>query len=195
MFLSVFPEVVGSPDDPLVTSARSGDAGAWAELTRHHRPPLLRFLAAQTGDPEAAADLVQQTFLDAWRRRGRLAPGRPFAPWLYRIARYNLLSWRRRRALLRFVSLHAVADRPGLTHPALRRPDGLGAVEEGELVRRALAGLSPPLREVLLLRELAGLTTREIGEAVGISRAAAERRFGRAAAAFRRRYAEIAGDP
>jgi len=192
MFSSFLSAPIDSPEDRIVAAARAGEAGAWQELVERYQPGLVRFLTAQVGDPEAAADLAQETFLDAWRRLDRLPPGRPFAPWLYRIARYHFLPWWRRHRLLWFISVEVLAERRGEPPAVLRRPDDFVAVvEEQDLARRALAGLSPLAREALLLREFGGLKPAEIAKALGISQEAAERRVGRATAEFRRRYAEL----
>lgn len=99
------------PDHELAAAAQAGEADAWEELVRRWHPPLLRFLTAQTGDSEAAADLAQDALLAAWRQFARFDPTRPFAPWLYGIARHALLPWWRRRRLIRFASLEALAER------------------------------------------------------------------------------------
>ncbi len=88
-------------DDGRFAAVRIGRDEAWAELLRHH-PPLLRYLTAAVGDPEQPAQLAHETFVDAVRALDQLAPGRPFAPWLYRIAYHNLLPYWRRRARVRF---------------------------------------------------------------------------------------------
>jgi RNA polymerase sigma factor (sigma-70 family) len=181
-------------DNTLVEAAQAGDSQAWEELVRRHYVPLLRHLTAQTGDPETAADLTQQTFLDAYRRLARLEPDQPFVPWLFQIARYNFLPWWRRRWVLRHASLEAMVERAGEAVGAFRQADQIEAVGERDAIQQALDRLSPVLREALLLHELEGLTAREVAAALGISEAAAERRIGRALAAFRRRYTALSGE-
>jgi len=175
-------------DEHLVQAARAGEAAAWEELVRRHHSPLVRFLSAQTGDPEAGSDLAQQTFLDAYRRLDRLTDGQPFAPWLYQIARYNFLPFWRRRRWDAHTSLDALAERAEEFLSAPRRPDPFAAVDEQDLVQQVLADLSPLLREALLLHALRGLTAGEIASMLGISESAAQRRVSRASADFRRRY-------
>lgn len=185
MVLSNFADAT---DDQLASLARTGSAQAWEELVQRHYPPLVRFLTAQTGDPEDAADLAQETFLDAYRRLDRLDPDQPFMPWLYRIARYNFLPFWRRRWALRHTSLEALIEGDGDSPSAVRLPDDTASVDERDAIQRALDGLSPLRREALLLHELKGLTAREVATMLSISEHAAERRIGRAAAEFRRRY-------
>lgn len=181
-------------DEQLVAAARGGEAAAWEELVRRHHSPMVRFLSAQTGDPETGADLAQQTFLDAYRRLDRLAADQPFVPWLYLIARYNFLPFWRRQRWAAHASLDGMVDRAEAVLSTRHLPDPFAAVDEREFVQEVLGGLSPLLREALLLHTLKGLTAGEIAGMLGISESAARRRVGRASADFRRRYRALAVD-
>jgi RNA polymerase sigma factor (sigma-70 family) len=185
------PAFPGLTDEGLVAAARSGWDEAWVELLRRHHPPLLRYLTAAVGDPEEAAQLAQDTYLDAFRALDGLAPGRPLAPWLYQIARNNLLPYWRRRARLRFTSLDPTAE---WCRAPLGVPDDLAdRAAEQDVLRHVLGELSPLLREALLLHALAGLSAPEVAATVGIAPKAAEQRIGRAKALFRARYKALSG--
>ena len=123
-------------DDSLVAAAQSGSARAFDLLVVRHHAAILRSLARQTGGPELAADLAQETFLDAFRSLDRLSDDRSFAVWLHRIAHHNLLAARRRQRLRRLVSLdwllaRALADLPA----ALDVLVDAGALQEDDLPR------------------------------------------------------------
>lgn len=180
-------------DEQLAIAARAGCRASWETLATRHYAPVERSLRRLTGDPEDARDLAQETFLDAHRDLHRLPADRPFAPWLHRIARNNVLPFWRRRGAEQIVSLDPTLEERGDTLPARSRPDPLAACEDGELIGHALAALSPALRQALLLSRAAGYTAAEIGAALGIGQPAAERRLSRAAADFRRRYVAAAG--
>lgn len=177
----------------LVAAARTGSGRAFALLVARHHPALLRHLGRQTGDPELAADLAQETLLDAWRSLDRLPEDASFAAWLHRIARHNLLAAQRRRRLRRFLSLERLLAGPGPPPPALRRPDCQAAVAERDLVQRVLDELSPALREALLLSSLAGFRTAEVARLLGIAPAAARQRIARAKAQFDARHRALSG--
>lgn len=180
-------------DAALVEAAQCGLTVAFDTLIVRYHEPLRRYLLRQIGDPELAADLLQETFLDAYRSLDRLTTDHPFAAWLYQIARNNLRrEWRARR-LRRFVSLDWLRGRVGDATPALARADASAATEVDDLVQRALADLSPKLRETLLLHHLWGLTAPEIARALGISPEAAARRLSRANEHFRQRRAALWG--
>ena len=92
-------------DVALVEAAQLGSAQAFDMLVARYHGPVLRYLERQIGDVELAADLGQETFLDAYRSLDRLIGDRPFAAWLYQIARNNLRREWRTRKLRRLISL------------------------------------------------------------------------------------------
>jgi len=183
-----------TPDQELVAAARAGAASAFALLVERYYAPVLRTLARQTGDPELAADLAQETFEQAWRSLDRLWPAASVAPWLYGIARHRWRSVARRRRLRRFVSLDRLAAREQVAHPALRAADPTSEVAARELVQRALAGLRPAEREALLLWRVWGFDCREVAALLAITPAAARQRLARAKARFRAHYRALAGE-
>ena len=81
------------------------------ELVAYCYVPIWRYLVRRTGDGEFAADLAQETFLDAYRYLPRLPSDRSRPAWLFRIARNNLRAARRTSARRRQVSLDLLLDR------------------------------------------------------------------------------------
>src|SRR5208337_1970841 len=73
-------------DLACVTKARSGDADAFRVLVEHHSRPLFRLAYRMTGNQQDAEDVVQESFLRAWRQLGRFDERASFGTWLYRIA-------------------------------------------------------------------------------------------------------------
>jgi RNA polymerase sigma-70 factor (ECF subfamily) len=182
---------VHQSDAALSAAARGGSLRAFELLVERYHAALLRYFTVQTGDRELAADLVQETFLDAYRSRAQLPTDYSFAAWLYRVGRNNLLhEWRKQR-LRRAVSLDALAARlPGqLMHRA--PPAGIDDIGERDLIRSVLDGLSQGMREALILSSQCGFTSREVAMILGISPDAAKRRIGRAKLAFSARYREL----
>jgi len=178
----------GVADHELALAARGGDRDAFAVLVdRHHAPPV-RHLAWRTGDPDAAGDLAQEAFLEAFAHLDRLADDHAFPAWLYGIAHNRLRMAARRRRLQRAISLDWLPHGTVTATPALQQPDGSASCHERELLGQVLDGLSPPLREALLLHSLDGFSAPEVAEILGVSLAAAERRISRAKERFRERY-------
>lgn len=175
-------------DHELVAGACSGDVAAFGVLVDRYRPSLVRHLAYRTGDPELAADLAQEAFIDAFRHLGRLSRDGSFDAWLHRIALNRLRMVERRHRLRRFVSFDWLPEPAAASIPALREADASERCHERDLVQRLLAELSPPLREALLLHGLEGFTAPEVAAILGLSLAASERRISRAKQQFRERY-------
>jgi len=173
------------PDGELVAAVRAGSAEAVNRLVDRYYDAVLRYLTRRLADPETAADLTQNTFFDAFRHLDRLDPARPFAPWLYRIARNHLLMERRRQRLHRVVSLEWLP----LTPAALPPPEA----DLDDPVQRALDALTAPLSEALLLHSVWGFSVEEIAVQVRISPAAARKRLQRAKDQFRIQYAKERG--
>lgn len=172
----------------LVAAAKTGCNESFTMLVDRYHGQVLRYLTRQTGDRELAADLTQETFLDAFRRLARLADDRPFIAWVYRIARLNLLhEWRHQRSR-RAVSLDLMLAGAGNAHRALHQPDKTASIHERDQIQHALNALSPTLREPLLLQSLGGFSSQEVAETLDISWAAARQRIARAKAQFRQQY-------
>lgn len=181
-------------DDQVIAIVRHGDVEAFGVLVERYHSPLTRHLAYRCGDPELAADLTQETFLEAFRDLDHFKGESSFAAWLYGIAHNRLrMHWRRQR-LRRLISLDWLTGAVPATPPALQRSDDSASCHERDTLLQVFADLTPSLREALLLHSLDGFTAPEIAGILGISRAAAERRISRAKEQFRERYRDLSDD-
>src|SRR5205809_5998493 len=139
-----------SGDARLIEQVRYGDAEAGRRFIHEHYTAVYRFLLCRTGRPEAAADLTQETFVQAWRSLNTYDAGQPLRPWLLRIAyREFLQALRRERPL---TSLELLAELPE-AHAA----DLTEAVELREVIDR----LPIEEREVVVLHYLEGYHCEE----------------------------------
>jgi RNA polymerase sigma-70 factor (ECF subfamily) len=87
-------------DLAIVARARLGDADAFRALVERHSRPLFRLAFRMTGNQQDAEDVVQESFLRAWRQLGRFDERASFGTWLYRIATncsLDLMRGRKRR--------------------------------------------------------------------------------------------------
>jgi RNA polymerase sigma-70 factor (ECF subfamily) len=134
-------------------------------------PRVYRFALRLSNDPHTAEDLTQETFLRAWRQRGRLRDVRAARVWLFRIT-VNL--WRDQ--LRRGRSPVARAGPLAGSEIGRSLPPEQLAVGQEELTRalEAMADLPPRQREVLYLSACEGLATAEVAEVLGISADAAK---------------------
>lgn len=169
-------------DDALVLAARE-DVHAFAPLYQRYSRRIYRWMFRETGDPDTAADLTAQVFVQALQRLNQYRPelATSFRTWLFAIAR-NLLrdSWRRYRP----VSLpHEMVDsRPGPEEVAIHRT-------EMDELRAALEALPERQREIVELR-LGGLSMREIAEIQSSTESAVKMAQSRAFKTLRSRLTE-----
>ncbi len=168
-------------DEALAHRAARGDRAAFNGLIRRYKEPLYRFVRRYVGDADDAYDLLQDTFISAWRALHRYDPKRPFSPWLHRIALNKCRDFGRRKAVRRtFLRLLALGteDQPPM--------DVGGADEELEASARlarlnmAIAALPTLYKEPLLLTVIEGLSQDEAAVILGTTRKAIEMRLYRA---------------
>jgi RNA polymerase sigma-70 factor (TIGR02960 family) len=183
-------------DDAVVAAARAGDEAAFAALVDRHRRELHVHCYRMLGSFEEAEDLVQETFLRAWRRRQRFQGGPGFRAWLYRIATNACLD-ELRRSRRRVPSLHSFAEVPWLqpypdrlldeVAPSDSQPEAVAVARETiELTFLAVIQLLPPRqRAVLLLRDVLGWSAGATASALDTSVAAANSALQRARATLR----------
>lgn len=170
-------------DAQLLARATRGDADAFAQLFDRHASPIRAWLRLQTHDPQAAADLLSETFAQAWAHRARFrdhASGSA-APWLFGIARNLLADWRRRgrveTAARQKLGMRARVD----------AVEPLGALDD-ELtpeLEAALAALPATQRAALELRVLNDLDYPAVAARMASSEGSARNRVHRALAALR----------
>jgi len=172
-------------DDALVVARiKAGEADAFAEVVIRYQGRLANYLYHLTGDWELALDLTQDTLLVAHRKILDTTSDLPLGAWLYRIALNHARSAMRRRRLVAWVPL--LEDWFAYHHP-VEGPEA--ASVELDMIRRALAELSPGYRVALLLHDLEGFTCREIAGILAIRADAVRKRLSRGRELFRAAYA------
>ena len=191
--------------DPLVAAAKAGDEAAFATLVERHRRELHVHCYRMVGSFEEAEDLVQETFLRAWRSRDSFAGGPGFRAWLYRIATNASLDAIRARSR-RVASLSSFAEVPWLqpypdrlldeVAPSEAEPDAVVVARETiELTFLAVIQLLPPQqRAVLILRDVLDWSAAEAAALLDTSVAAANSALQRARATLRERLPEPPAD-
>ncbi len=172
-------------DRDLAARAGQGDHRAYAQLMRQHQNRIFRHLLNLTGSREEALELSQEVFLKAWQALPEWRPEAQFHTWLYRIASnlaYDLL---RRRRVVSYEPLaedyDAPADEAG-PQERLQATQGMAALDA------ALARLTADQREIVLLREVEGLSYDELAATLGIDEGTVKSRLARARAALAQAY-------
>ena len=165
------PATAEHPSDAaLIAAWRDGDEQAAAELVARHARALARFLAgAGAGGPDAELDdLVQETFIRAFRSVDRFRGQCQFRTWLMTIGGNVLKDYGRKRARRQVMPLdEAVRDARGDPH------EHAEATEAEALIAEGLTRLPRMQREVFLLRAQQGLEYEEIAAALATSAGAA----------------------
>jgi RNA polymerase sigma-70 factor (ECF subfamily) len=172
------------PDRDDAARLRRGDTDGLTGLMLRHQDGLFRYLLRLTGDEAMAEDVFQQAWLQVTERIARYDAARPFAPWLFTVARNLALDQLRR---IRPESLEAT-DEPAA--PAGTGEDPLAravALERTSRLGEAVGRLAPLDREVLSLRFDADLELPQLAGALGVPVPTAKARLYRALARLRER--------
>ena len=173
----------------LVRDAATGDRDAIERLLIRAQEVAYRFSLLVCGHPEDAEDVMQDALLKTYRYVNRIAEPEAFRTWLYTTVRNACLMKRRRHVgePSHFVSLeHGTPSTDGTTMPVDLVAEGrpadqllIDAWMDGRL-RAALKKLSPPYRMIVVMREMEGLSTREVATVTGLSEANVKTRLHRA---------------
>ena len=163
----------------LVVRAQAGDRAAFHALVEHYQRRLTYFVHRLIGDAEQSRDLLQEIWIEVFRRLAGLESTAAFRVWLYRIAHRRAVKHLRRKG----VEARAQAVIADTIDELV--VDEHALLENSELVHHALEQLTLDHREVLTLRFLEDLSIHEIAEVVGCNEGTAKSRLHYAKAAMR----------
>src|SRR5436305_12181103 len=164
--------------DRLVAAAREGDRAAFDELVRRTYVDTYTLARRVTANEEDARDVVQESYLRAWKGITRFRGDAQFSTWLYRItanAAATLVQKRRRRRAESLDTVDEPIDTSIEGQPEAAAESAIGL----EDLARAVAALPPKLRSIVVLKDVYGLSHDAIAEDLGISVAAAKVRLHR----------------
>src|SRR3712207_5877001 len=184
-------------DHDLVARLRAGDDLAFERLYRRYHRRIAAYIQGMVHDHARAEDVTQDVFMSALRRMRETDRAIAFKPWIYEIAKNACIDQLRRSRRAEEVSYDA-------------EDGGLGSADYGKLItkdpqpdvavenkqsldhlRGAFGGLSETHHEILVMRELEGLSYREIGERLGMTRPAVESTPFRARRRLTEEYEEL----
>ncbi len=180
------PDRVQARERLLVDRARSGDQAAFAELVRSHQDDMYTLAYRLTADRELAADVAQEAMIRAWRGIGGFRGDASFSTWLYRITANTAWTLRARSRRRAWMPLE-LAERTPAPETPQSHPETAG--DAGDLRRRlvdALSRLPAGSRQVVVLKDVEGMSHAEIASALGITTTAAKVRLHRARLRLRR---------
>ena len=187
----------GPSDDQLVSAVRRGDERAFEALYARYQRRIAGYVYGMVKDYGRAEDITQEVFVSALRRMRQTERPIAFKPWIYEIAKNACIDAYRRARRAEEVSLDAderlspsdygrlVATGPG--------PDAaVDTQQDLDHLCGAFGGLSDTHHEILVMRELEGLSYKDIGERMGMSRPAVESTLFRARKRLGEEYDELA---
>jgi RNA polymerase sigma-70 factor, ECF subfamily len=184
----------------LVQEAASGDEHAMERLLMRAQEVAYRVSLLVCGHPEDAEDVMQEALLRTYRYVNRIEDPFAFRTWLYRTVRNACLMKRRRRVdePARHVSIEQGEATTGDESQPIEIEDHGRAADEqlvdawvGERLRHALQRLPRPYRAIVVLREIEGLSTKEVAAIAGISETNVKTRLHRARALLRKDLMDV----
>ena len=178
----------------VLARARQGDGEAFRALVEQHSRSVFRLAFRMTGHEQDAEDVVQESFLRAYRQLGRFESRANFGTWLYRITANCAVDLMRskqaRHDQSRADTLDEAAD---TTMSELPDPERMaGSAEIQRRVGAALDGLSPLERAAFTLRHYEGRSIDEISRTLGLGTSAAKHSVFRAVKKLRAALASLA---
>lgn len=186
------PAPAKTPDSISRDEART--AASFDALYRDHVDLMYRFATRLCGEPEAAKDLVQETFLNAYRGYRTFRGDAQVSTWLYAIAARACSRMRRKRkgapdrelSLEEFIPTSDGEFRLQIPVDGLSPEEALQNKELRQGLDQAIAKLPKKYRMVLVLRDMEGLSAKEVGSIVGLNERAVKSRLHRARLFVRR---------
>lgn len=161
-------------DEEVMKKFQSGKPGNFEILLKRHSGGILRFIMKMTGGNKAhGEDLLQEIFLKVIERKDRYDSEQKFTTWLYSIARNHCIDYLRSESFRRHSSLDAplsVSDEGGdsvleiVESKDRDQEDNIYDREVGELIDKGVKSLKQEFKEVFILKEVQGLTLKEISD-------------------------------
>jgi RNA polymerase sigma-70 factor (ECF subfamily) len=191
-------ESVGQASEALlVEAARRGDRAALSRLLEQHQQRVFGFGVKMCGDVEDAKEVAQETLLTLVRTLPGFRGEASISTWLYTVARSFCIKKRRRtkgapphHERLDTVTQEAAPDAAS----AVSTPEQMLLSREArDAVAAGLDMLDPDWREVIVLRDIEGLSAAEVAEVTGLGVAAVKSRLHRARAALRANLVALVG--
>ena len=184
-------------DSDLLERARAGDRQALESLLERHQAQVYRFGLKMCRDPEDAKDVLQDTLLAMARGVRDFRGASSISTWLYTVARSFCIKKRRKSKFapdgVRSLETDVAPEAALLADSTRGADEELAGKRIERAIERAIAGLEPMYREVLLLRDVEGLTAPEVAEVLDVGVAAVKSRLHRARLAVRASVAPLLG--
>lgn len=168
----------------VIQRAQQGDESAFNEIVRAYSSRVLGAVYGQAGDAGEVEDIAQEVFVRVWKSISQLREVELFEPWLYRLASNTACDFLRRKRRRKDMRLGDMSDEQAMAVEAKASSstfEGDEARREAvRLTRQLLSRLSDADRELLTLKEVQGLSLRELERVYGVNTNAMKVRLFRA---------------
>src|SRR6185312_9480790 len=183
-------------DEALVAALRAGDDLAFERLYKRYQRRISAYVHGMVHDHGRAEDITQEVFMSALRRMRETERPIVFKPWVYEIAKNACIDAFRRSKRAEEISFDAEEGLGGSDYGRLvsstPAPDAAVDTRQSlDHLRGAFGGLSETHHDILVMRELEGLSYREIGRRLGMSRPSVESTLFRARRRLTEEYSEL----
>ena len=158
-------------DHDLIRACLEGRQEAFAGLVKRHEQRAFWAAYKILGDADSARDVSQEAFVRVWRALHRFDFSMAFSTWLYRIVVNLAIDHLRRNRRHRGADLDALREAVADPTPGLAPDHRQQAAETSRMVRQVLDTLDEKYRTVLVLRDLEGLSSKQIADITGIAHA------------------------
>src|SRR5918999_3289525 len=176
-------------DTAVIRRAIAGDEQALQALWRQHAPHIDAVVRRLAGDPDLAADIAQEIWIQIFRALPTYRGDSQFGTWAHRIAVNRTLNALRQRRRLASLETNDVDEECAAVEPDAERNILAASIEA------ATAQLSPGARAVFVMHDVEGFTHEEIATALGITAGGAETQLFKARAKLRRLLAHLIDAP
>jgi RNA polymerase sigma factor (sigma-70 family) len=145
---------------------------AYEILVERYKNPLTNYVFRFVGDYESCMDIVQEAFIKVYRYKNSYNSIAKFSTWIYTIAGNLARTEYRRRSRRKFFSINAYGEEKDETYDIpdeSYRPDRMtDSGIKDEIIQKAIQKVSPSYREMVILRDIQGLSYEEISEITGV---------------------------
>jgi len=148
----------------LVARCQAGDVEAFGTLYRNHAPRIYALASRMAGSPDEGEDLLQEIFLQAFRKLGSFKGEAAIGTWLYRLALNHCLDFVRSKQA-KMGKVTDTLDAETSIEPAARRDTPIARID----LERAIERLPAGCREAFVLHDIEGFDHKEVGDVLGIA--------------------------
>lgn len=168
---------------------------AYEILVERYKNPLTNYIFRFLGDYEACLDVVQETFIKVYRYKDSYSSVAKFSTWIYTIAGNLARTEYQRRRRRKFFSINAYGEEKDETFEIpdeSYRPDEVtDSGIKDEIIQKAIRKVSPAYREMVILRDIQGLSYEEISEISGVRVGTVKSRINRGRAQLQKLLEDI----